>query len=108
MEKLSLTEFKEYCAKISPKRYLFSSEYHQDNSPFGLEFTFTQSYIFMSVFLAPNAIALRNDENSQLIFECVKYINIGKKHDKTGIKCEIVCGNAHTPYCDTTYTIVII
>lgn len=108
MKKFSLTEFKEYCASISPKRYLFSSEHQPDNSPFGLELTFEQSYIFVSVFLAPNTIAFRNDKRSQLIFEGVKYVNVAEERGKNGIRCEIVCNSVHTGCCEATYAIVIV
>lgn len=108
MKKLSLTEFKEYCAGIPAKRYLFSSEYQADDSPFGLELTFEQSYILVSVFLAPNTIAFQNDKRSQLVFEGVKYVNVAEERVKNGIKCEIVCNTEHTGCCETTYVIVIV
>lgn len=108
MKKFSLTEFKEYCERIQPKQFLFSSEYQPDNSPLGLELTFLQSYIFASVFLAPNSIAFRNNKQSQLVFEGVKYVNIIEEADECKTVCEIVCNNTHSRCCDAIYVIVIV
>lgn len=107
MKKMSLTEFKKYCSQLSPKQFLFSSEYQPDNSPIGIELTFEQSYTIVSVFLAPNAIAFRNNKKSQLVFEGVKYVNIAENEGKKGVRCEVICDNAHAPCCETTYVIVM-
>ena len=108
MKKMSLMEFKEYCEQISIKRFLFSSEYQPDNSPLGLELSFEQSYTSVSVFLAPNTIAFRDDKQNQLVFEGVKHINISEKNNGYKAVCEIVCNNAHSSRCGATYTIVMV
>lgn len=108
MKKLSVTEFKEYCELFLQKRFVFSSEYQPKDSPLGLELTFEQSYNFVSVFLAPNTIAFRNDKHSQLVFEGVDHINLTEKKGRCRAVFEIVCYNAHSPRCSATYTIVMI
>lgn len=108
MKKISVTEFKEYCEHFSQKRFVFSSDHQPNNSPLGLELTFEQSYTFVSVFLAPDTIAFRNDKHSQLVFEGVDHVKLTEKKGRYRAVFEIVCYSAYSPCCSATYTIVMI
>lgn len=108
MKKLSLIEFKDYCSKVSVEKYVFSSETQLDNNAVNHDLTFTQSYKIMSVFLSPGALCFSNDLDSQILFECAKYVIVPDKIASKTINFKIVCGNAHSGCCDTTYVFVMV
>lgn len=108
MKKLSLAEFKDFCSKVPVERYMFSSEVQLDDNAINHDVTFVQSYKIMSVFLSPDALCFANDSDSQMIFECAKYVIIPDRITSRTINFKIVCGNAHSDCCDTTYVFVMV
>ena len=108
MRKLSLTEFKGFCAEMPVEKYIFNSEDQTDDKAINIEVSLTQAYKRMSIFLAPNAVCFANDKDSRIAFDRAKYVRVPEKINDKSFPVEIVCDNAHNACCDTTYIFVIV
>lgn len=100
MQKLSVREFKEYCDKLVPHRFIFDTE-NQEWCNIGE--TLKIKLVFGSIIINfnPNTICL-SSPLGKIIFERVKYIEMGDT-SMIGAVFTIVCAG----YNDKSYTIVV-
>ena len=103
MQKLSVREFKEYCAKLSPHKYVFSTENQEGDK---VESTIRGEAEFNSMIISfnPNTIRLKSGRN-HIKFERVKYIKVEEK-SMIGDVFTIVCGGFSAETNDNLYTVV--
>lgn len=104
MQKLSVWEFKKYCADLSPQSYLLSTE-NQKWDDIDNTIRYKAEFCVMIINFNPNTIRFKSGDN-YLKLERVKYIKVDEK-SLLGDVFTIVCGNLLDNICDKPYTIIV-
>lgn len=103
MQKLSVLEFRNFCDKMSQCHFIFDSV-NQDWFTVGETMKIKQNFDGVKISFNPNTICLYSSFG-KLIFERVKYIEIGKP-SMLGVVFTIVCGDFLTNNNNKLYTII--
>lgn len=103
MQKLSVSEFRDFCEKIPQRRFIFDS-INQDWCAVTETMKIKQNFDGVKINFNPNTICLFSSVG-RLIFERVKYIRM-EEPSMLGIVFTIVCGDFSTNTNNKSYTII--
>lgn len=89
MEKLSVSEFLNYCKEMNPSTYKFSS-FDQNSTVFGWNISMTSIYDSLIVCLSPRRIIFKDSRGANLILKGVKYV-LHQDFGQIGQAFDFVC-----------------
>lgn len=89
MEKLSISEFLNYCKEMNPSSYKFST-FDQSSTVFGWNISMTSIYDSLIVCFSPKRIIFKNSKGANLILKGVKYV-LHQDFGQIGQAFDFVC-----------------
>lgn len=103
MDKLSVTEFRDFCYINAPMTFIFDTV----NQPNGevKDVKAVQKYTQMACMLNPNRIMFSNEQGT-LCLNRVKYIRLNREANIAGYLFIIVCGNRKDNSDDSSYAFI--